>query len=136
MPSTHNQSTHRSTIAKFQLKFVCIRHTHVLSKSYIVSVSVYRRRRRLEPLFEEETESDEEKTQQDNDDVKKVGRYYSKSQTHAPNQKKEPRFQIELQPCSVLAFRSNSAFRCMANYSVQGQLYPSTSNKREREKER
>ncbi|KAH8362106.1 hypothetical protein KR084_000651 [Drosophila pseudotakahashii] len=27
--------------------------------------------RRLEPLFEEETESDEEKTQQDNDDVKK-----------------------------------------------------------------
>lgn len=31
-------------------------------------------RRRLEPLFEEETESDEEKTQQDSDDVKKVGR--------------------------------------------------------------
>lgn len=31
-------------------------------------------RRRLEPLFEEETESDEEKTQQDSDDIKKVGR--------------------------------------------------------------
>ncbi|XP_041448671.1 uncharacterized protein LOC111071657 [Drosophila obscura] len=30
-------------------------------------------RRRLEPLFEEETESDEEKTQQDSDDIKKVG---------------------------------------------------------------
>ncbi|XP_043659446.1 serine-rich adhesin for platelets-like [Drosophila teissieri] len=80
---TQSTTTHRSTVAKFQLKFVCIRHTpHVLSKSYIVYRISYpypycRRtyltyyRRRLEPLFEEETESDEEKTQQDSDDVKK-----------------------------------------------------------------
>lgn len=30
-------------------------------------------RRRLEPLFEEETESDEEKTQQECEELKKVG---------------------------------------------------------------
>ncbi|XP_068154426.1 uncharacterized protein PsGEF isoform X2 [Drosophila tropicalis] len=72
-------------------------------------------RRRLEPLFEEETESDEEKTQQDSDDVKKGeattnGHYLedlagSLSDVHQErepvDQRSRPRVQRDLEPLGL-----------------------------------
>lgn len=44
------------------------KHINLISKK-----NYTKNRRRLEPLFEEETESDEEKTQQESEELKKVG---------------------------------------------------------------
>jgi len=126
MPSTHNQHIDRLLLNSNWNSFAFAIHTYFRNR-YRKSYPYCRRRRRLEPLFEEETESDEEKTQQDSDDIKKVGRYYSKSQSHAPKFNKTKtwsRVQTKMQPCSVLAFRFKSTLRCMANYYYQWATVP------------